>query len=107
MPLRIYRLLPGEHALYTLRPVGAAGLPRLDLRVERPDEGASVELEVVLCDPEGAEHSNGRVPLERGYMAVVREVRRQFELTGLWPREAEFDLVRLEDEPGYAAGEGG
>ncbi len=109
MPLRIYKLSPGESVTYDLRPVGPSASATesgcsepLHVRVERPREGASVELELNLMSASGVGLASGRVPLERGYMAVVQELRRELGRSKLWPPGLEFELLARESDSGSA-----
>jgi len=96
MTVRMFRLEPGASLRYQVRPVGGRARPQLSLLVLRPDEGPSTELELCVSgvDPSGAVVADrGRVPLDKGYLAVVLEVRRQIEGLGIWGGDQEFDLV--------------
>lgn len=102
MPLAMFRLQPGQALDYALH---FPGLPLgpLGLRAGRPDEGRSAELELQLFDPEAGRLGRGRVPIERGYLAVVREIDRQLEAIGHpaceQPEGARFELRRQAQDP--------
>jgi hypothetical protein len=101
MPLRMFRLAPGQSARYRVRPVGGGERPELSLLVQRPDEGRSTELQLELFDPYGGLVDVGRVRLDQGYLAVLREVRSQLHSVSKWREDKEFDLVT--DEAGASA----
>jgi hypothetical protein len=84
MPLRMFRLAPGQSARYRVRPVGGGERPELSLMVLRPDEGRSPELQLELFDPSGGLVDVGRVPLDQGYLAVLRELRNQLQSVSKW-----------------------
>ena len=105
MPLRMFRLAPGQSARYRVRPVGGGERPELSLMVLRPDEGRSPELQLELFDPFGGLVDVGRVPLDEGYLAVLREVRNQLHSVSRWREDKEFDLVM--DEADAGAGRAG
>lgn len=97
MPLRMFRLVPGQSARYRVRPVGGGDRPELTLVVTRPDEGRSTQLELELFDPRGGLVDVGRVPIDEGYMAVLREVRNQLHSVSKWREDKEFDLLSAEE----------
>jgi hypothetical protein len=71
------------------------------LLVRRPDEGQRAELELALVDPGGRQLGRGRVPIDRGYLAVLREVRRQLHDAGLIDGGGELGLeieLRLQED---------
>ena len=106
MPLRMFRLAPGQTARYRVRPVGGPPRPELQLAVTRPDEGRSTQLELCLHDSGGGMVDSGRVPIDAGYMAVLKALRDQFNSVSNWREDKEFDLVPEEDETASrAAGE--
>ncbi len=98
MPLRMFRLGPGESVRYRVRPVGGGDRAELRLHVVRPDEGSSTDLELSLTDVAGGVLDLGRIPLDGGYMAVLREVRRQFDSASNWCDQKDFDLVLFDEE---------
>jgi hypothetical protein len=98
MPLRMFRLLPGQSATFRVRPVGGGDRPELSLAVFRPDEGRSPQLLLELYDARGGLVDTGRVALDQGYAAVLHEVRQQLHSVSKWRENKDFDLV-------YAAGE--
>jgi hypothetical protein len=100
MPLRMFRLAPGQSARYRVRPVGGGERPELTLLVLRPDEGRSPELQLELFDPFGGLVDVGRVPLDQGYLAVLREVNSQLHSVSKWREDKDFDLVTDEAEAG-------
>ena len=95
MSATIFRLQPGEAACYRVRPIGQPGREELRLDVQRPDEGPSPELVLSVSDADGRKLDSGRIPLERGYLAVVIEVRRQIERDGCWNGLREFELLQV------------
>ena len=105
MPLEMFRLPPGGLLRYRVGFPGRAEAPRFGLQVSRPDEGPSPHLELRLSDAKGAAIGRGRVPIDRGYLAVLREVARQVATAGGWPAgagpdaELELRLESGEDEP--------
>ena len=99
MPLRMFRLTPGQSARYLVRPVGGGDRPELSLTVVRPDEGPSSQLQLELFDPCGGLVDVGRVPLDQGFLAVLREVKNQLHSVSKWRENKEFDLVADEADP--------
>ena len=97
MPLRMFRLTPGQSARYRVRPVGGGERPELSLMVLRPDEGRSPHLQLELFDSIGGLVDVGRVPIDAGYLAVLRELRNQLNSVSRWREDKEFDLV-VDDE---------
>ena len=93
MPLRMFGLPPGRTARYRVLPVGGEPRAVLSLFVTRPDEGVSSALELSLHDAEGGMVDVGRVPIDGGYIAVLKEIRRQFDSVSDWRACKEFDLV--------------
>jgi hypothetical protein len=107
----MFHLTPGGRALYRVLPAGPAVPAELILTVVRPDEGQSTEMELTLGAPEGDVLGEGRVELDKGYLGVVLEVRRQLDADGRWDGVREFDLVPAEervdeDDASAAAGAG-
>ena len=102
MPLRMFRLEPGQTARYRVRPVGGGDRPELSLVVLRPDEGRSTELQLELFDSRGGLVDVGRVRLDQGYLAVLRELKSQLHSVSKWREDKEFDLL-CEEEAGGAA----
>lgn len=103
--LHIFKLAPGQGMHFEVRALPAIG-ERVALEVSRPDEGASRELALTLQGADGRRLGGGRVPIDGGYLAVVREVRRQLAPLAGPHAEAglrasgtsadlEFDLVEL------------
>ena len=103
MPLRMFRLTPGHSARYSIRPIGGGERPELSLVVLRPDEGLSAQLQLELFDATGGLVDVGRVPIDGGYLAVLKEVKNQLHSVSKWREDREFDLL-AEDED-LAAGE--
>ena len=98
MPLRMFELSPGTRTRYRVVTRGQVPPDGLMLEASRPEEGLSVELELQLVDSGGEVLSSGRVPLDRGSLAVIREVERQVEtVTGQAP-SPDFELVHLGPE---------
>ena len=93
MPLRMFGLPPGRTARYRVLPVGGEPRAELTLFVTRPDEGVSSSLELSLHDSSGGMVDIGRVPIDGGYIAVLKEIRRQFDSVSGWRTDKEFDLV--------------
>ena len=103
MPLRMFRLMPGQSARFRVRPVGGGERPELTLVALRPDEGRSSQLQLELFDPQGGLVDVGRVPIDEGYLAVLREVKNQLHSVSKWREDREFDL--LLDQSDAAEGE--
>ena len=98
MPLQMYRLAPGNGLRYQIKFVGNPTREGLGLVVVRPNEGLSVELELRLIDSDGKYVGRGRVPIDRGYLAVVDEVRRQLCASEAASEADEFELRRISEE---------
>ena len=98
MPLRMFRLSPGQSTRYRVCPAGGVDRPELSLVVSRPDEGLSRELELELFDAHGGLVDVGRVRIDQGYIAVLRELRSQLHSVSKWREDKEFDLVAEEVE---------
>ncbi len=94
----MFRLAPGQSARYRVRPVGGLPRPELQLEVTRPDEGRSTQLELCLYDAGGTMVDSGRVPIDAGYMAVLKALRDQFNSVSNWREDKEFDLIPEEGE---------
>ena len=77
MPLRMFKLKPGEKMLYRVSVPGRVSDSPLSLEASRPQEGLSIELELRLVGADCEELAPGRVPLAAGYLAVIQEVERQ------------------------------
>jgi hypothetical protein len=106
--LDIFKLPPGEGMRFEVRalrldpPHAASAAPereRLALEIRRPDEGASRELALTLQGADGRSLGRGRIPIDGGYLAVIREMRRQLAPLARSGAETdaklEFDLVEL------------
>jgi hypothetical protein len=106
MPLRMFRLSPGQSTCYRVCPVGGGDRAELSLVVSRPDEGQSRELELELFDAHGGLVDVGRVRIDQGYIAVLREVRSQLHSVSKWRDDKEFDLVAGEADGSAQAAEG-
>ena len=57
--------------------------------------GDEVEFELALRSELGGDLGRGRVPIDRGYLEVVLEVRRQIGASGVWRGLLEFDLQHV------------
>ena len=77
MPLRMFKLKPGEQTLYRVSVPGRVTDSPLVLTASRPEEGLSVELDLRLSGSSYGQIAHGRVPLAAGYLAVIQEVERQ------------------------------
>lgn len=99
MPLAMFRMAPGEGLEYRLHLAGTGTV--LALEVRRPQEGRSAELELSLYGDDRRALGCGRVTIDGGYLAVVRETRRQVKRSGVLSggEEVEFDLVRVSGSP--------
>lgn len=100
MPLTMFRLAPGEAISYEIHLLQRPTAKGLRLDATRLREGPAADLVLALRDARGEPLSEGRVPIDRGYLAVVREVRRQLLLAGELAPDEEFELRRL---PGQTA----
>jgi hypothetical protein len=104
----MFQLLPGRRTLYRVVSLESPPSAEFLLEASRPDEGLSVELELRLRDHEGAELACGRVPLDRGYLAVVREVERQVEQAVGRAPSPDFELIAIDGAAnGVRTGPGG
>jgi len=95
MTRHMFQMAPGEVEHYRVRPIGAPAREELLLEVHRPREGLAVMFELVLRSELGAELARGRVPIDRGYLEVVLEVRRQIGACEVWKGLLEFDLQHI------------
>ena len=77
MPLRMFKLKPGERTTYLVSVPGRVTDSPIALVASRPQEGLSLELELRLAGAGCEELVPGRVPLASGYLAVIQEVERQ------------------------------
>ena len=77
MPLRMFKLKPGQKTHYRVSVPGRVTGSPLFLTADRPQEGLSLELALSLSSSTKGVIANGRVPLARGYLAVIQEVERQ------------------------------
>lgn len=93
MPLRMFRLAPGQSARFLVRPVGGGERSELSLVVVRPDEGPSTQLQLELHDSGGGLVDVGRIPIDEGYLAVLKEIRSQLNSVSKWREDREFDLL--------------
>ena len=75
-------------------PVGGPPRSELRLAVLRPNEGPSTTLELCLQDAGGGVVDAGRIPISGGYLAVLKEVRKQLASVSDWRDQREFDLIR-------------
>ncbi|MEM7305156.1 MAG: hypothetical protein AAF682_00730 [Planctomycetota bacterium] len=99
----MFRLAPGQSARYRVRPIGGGERPELTLVALRPDEGRSSQLQLELFDTHGGLVDVGRVPIDEGYLAVLKEVKQQLHSVSKWREDREFDL--LLDESAACEGE--
>jgi hypothetical protein len=76
-----------------VRPVGGGERPELSLVVVRPDEGPSTQLQLELHDSSGGLVDVGRIPIDEGYLAVLKEIRNQLHSVSKWREDREFDLL--------------
>ena len=95
MTRHMFQMAPGEVEHYRVRPIGVPAREELLLEVRRPREGLAVAFELVLHSELGAELGRGRVPIDRGYLEVVLEVRRQIGASEVWSGLLEFDLQHV------------
>ena len=95
MTRHMFQLAPGGVEHYRVRPIGAPAREELLLEVRRPREGLAVTFELVLRSELGAELDRGSVAIDRGYLAVVLEVRRQIGSSEVWHGLLEFDLQHV------------
>ncbi|MFT5284464.1 MAG: hypothetical protein ACI8TQ_000620 [Planctomycetota bacterium] len=77
MPLRMFKLRPGEKTRYQVSVPAVTMDASLYLEAFRPSEGLSVELELRLLDSHSNLISHGRAQIADGYLAVISEVERQ------------------------------
>lgn len=91
----MFQLLPGQGTRYHLVRHDRSEPCEFELAVTRPREGLSVELELSLRDANDREVARGRVPLAEGYLAVAREIERQFARALEREDTPDFELVRV------------
>jgi len=90
----MFRLAPGEATFFEVHLVQHPTATGLRLSATRPHEGRSVDLLLELQGRDGRTLSQGRVPIDRGYLAILFELRRQLELAGELELGHEFELRR-------------
>ncbi len=98
MPLSMFRLAPGEATRFEIHLVQRPTATGLLLCATRPREGRSVDLLLELLGRDGLALSQGRVPIDRGYLSILCELRRQLRLAGELKEGDQFELRRVVDE---------
>jgi hypothetical protein len=92
--IEIFRLRPGQALLYEVHTPGSGLAEALHARIRRTDGALAGDLEIELRSASGRTLSRGRIAIDSGYLAVLREVRRQLAGAGTWEGgEIELSLV--------------
>jgi len=91
----MFRLAPGEATFFEIHLVQRPTATGLILSATRPREGPSVDLLLELVGRDGVALSHGRVPIDRGYLSILCELRRQLRLAGELKEGHQFELRRV------------
>ena len=98
--IEIFRLRPGQWLLYQVRAADAGISESLVARIRRGDGAQASDLEIELRTETGGMLSRGRIAIDSGYLAVLREVRRQIASAGTW-QGGDIELALI-DAPKHA-----
>ena len=93
--IEIFRLRPGQWLVYQVYTSDPGIAEALQVRIRRGDGALASDLEIELRTSASRGLCRGRIAIDSGYLAVLREVRRQLASTGTW-QGGEIELALVE-----------